>query len=144
MLDRLRDAGRQQPTLLAYAGSGRAALLRLRSDAALASELPDVPASIAKLDVVLLHRLLLEKTLGISREAVRDEKHVRYAREAADAAGQVDRGEAQAAFLLNPTPIRDVWDNALAGNVLPQKSTDFYPKLLSGLAAYGLDHPAGK
>jgi uncharacterized protein (DUF1015 family) len=142
-LGRLRTSGQSQPTLLAYAGAGRSALLRLRREAALASELPDVPAGIAKLDIVLLHRLLLEKTLGISREAVRDEKHVRYAREATDAAEQVARGEAQAAFLLNPTPIRDVWDNALAGNVLPQKSTDFYPKLLSGLAAYWLDHPAG-
>lgn len=143
MLDRLRDSGRQQPALLAYAGAGRTALLRLRRDAALSNELPDLAAGLTRLDVVLLHRLLLEKSLGISREAVRDEKHVRYAREATEAAGQVDRGEAQVAFLLNPTPIRDVWDNALAGNVLPQKSTDFYPKLLSGLTAYWLDHPAG-
>ncbi|HET7840374.1 MAG TPA: DUF1015 family protein, partial [Terriglobia bacterium] len=143
LVAKLRESGANQPALAAYAGRGRAALLRLRREAPLSSELGDVAAGIRRLDVVLLHRLLLERALGISRQAVRDEKHVRYAREAEDAAGQVDRGDAQVAFLLNPTPIRGVWENALAGNVLPQKSTDFYPKLLSGLTAYWLDHPAG-
>jgi uncharacterized protein (DUF1015 family) len=45
-------------------------------------------------------------------------------------------------FLMNPTPIATVWENALAGQPLPQKSTDFYPKLLSGLTTYWLDNPA--
>ncbi len=143
VIQSLRDSGSKQPTLVAYAGRDRTALLRLRGDAPLASALADVPEGLLRLDVVLLHRLLLEKALGISREAVRDERNVRYARETEDAAGQVNRGEAQLAFLLNATPVRDVWENALAGRVLPQKSTDFYPKLLSGLAAYWLDHPAG-
>jgi uncharacterized protein (DUF1015 family) len=143
VLDRLRSSGQDRPTLAAYAGRESCALLRSRRDADLARALPDVPPEIAKLDVVLLHRLLLERVLGVTRQAVRKETNVRYAREAEDAAGQVDRGEAQLAFLLNPTPVRDVWENALAARVLPQKSTDFYPKLLSGLTAYWLDHPAG-
>jgi uncharacterized protein (DUF1015 family) len=143
LLERLRSSGLERPTLAAYAGRDQRALLRLRRDADLASTLPGVPAELAPLDVVLLHRLLLEKALGISREAIREERNVRYAREAEEATGQVDRGEAQLAFLLNPTPVRDVWENALAQRVLPQKSTDFYPKLLSGLTAYWLDHPAG-
>jgi uncharacterized protein (DUF1015 family) len=48
----------------------------------------------------------------------------------------VDRGEAQAAFLLNPVPVQQVADIALGGDVMPQKSTDFYPKLMSGIAIY--------
>jgi uncharacterized protein (DUF1015 family) len=44
---------------------------------------------------------------------------------------------------MNPTPIAAVYENALAGVPLPQKSTDFYPKLLSGLTVYWLDNPAG-
>lgn len=139
----LAQSGRERPTLAAYAGRGKGVLLRLRADANLANALPDIAPSLAKLDVVLLHRLLIEGALGISREAVRDLKCIRYEREAADACARVDRGEAQACFLLNATPVGDVWENALAGRVLPQKSTDFYPKLLSGLTVYWLDHPAG-
>ena len=67
------------------------------------------------------------------------EKNIRYHRDAAEALAAVDSGAAQIAFLLNPMPARQVYDLALAGNVLPQKSTDFYPKLLSGLAIYRLD-----
>ena len=126
-----------------FAAGGKSVLLHLHADANLANALPDIAPSLARLDVVLLHRLLIEGALGVSRESVRDLTCLRYEREAADALAQVDRGEAQACFLLNATPVSDVWENALAGRVLPQKSTDFYPKLLSGLTVYWLDHPAG-
>jgi uncharacterized protein (DUF1015 family) len=143
LLEGLARGGRDRPTLAAYAGRGKVALLRLRPDADLTGALPGLPASLARLDVVLLHRLLLGRVLGVSPQAVRDEKCLRYARQAEDALSQVDGGAAQLAFLLNPTPVREVWENALQGRVLPQKSTDFYPKLLSGLTVYWLDHPAG-
>jgi uncharacterized protein (DUF1015 family) len=64
------------------------------------------------------------------------EKNVGYEREMEAAIAHVDRGEAQLAFLLNPVRVQHVADIALAGDVLPQKSTDFYPKLLSGVAIY--------
>jgi uncharacterized protein (DUF1015 family) len=51
----------------------------------------------------------------------------------------VDKGAAQVCFLLNPVSVEQVTGMALAGEVLPQKSTDFYPKLLSGLTLYRLD-----
>jgi uncharacterized protein (DUF1015 family) len=86
--------------------------------------------------VVLLHRLILDKGLGITAEAVAAEKNVGYARAMEAAIARVDRGEAQVAFLLNPARIQQVTDIALGGDVLPQKSTDFYPKLLSGVAIY--------
>ena len=50
-----------------------------------------------------------------------------------EAVATVDRGEAEAAFLLRPTRIEDVWEVARRGDVMPQKSTFFYPKLTSGL-----------
>ena len=143
LVARLAEAGREAPSLLAYAGSGRAALLRPRSDLDFAAALPELPAGLRRLDVVILHRLLLEQVLGIDRQAVREEKNLRYVREADDALRQVESGQAQVAFLMNATPVEDVWANALAGNPLPQKSTDFYPKLLSGLTIYWLDNPAG-
>jgi len=74
---------------------------------------------------------------------VREEKNLTYHREFPAAAGEVAKGQAQLCLLLNPTPVEAVRDNALAGLTLPQKSTDFYPKLLSGLAIYWLDNPAG-
>ncbi len=140
---RLAEAGRHGPALIAYAGAGKLALLRLRADLDLAAALGDVPAGLRRLDVVILHRLLLERALGIDRQAVREEKNLRYVRELDAALAQVDRGQAQLALLMNPTPVEAVWENALAGNPLPQKSTDFYPKLLSGLTAYWLDNPTG-
>jgi uncharacterized protein (DUF1015 family) len=91
------------------------------------------------LDVVQLHKCLLEGVLKISEEAIRNQQNVSYCREAADALSQVQRGEAQVAFLMNPARMEQVRDIAFAGEVLPQKSTDFYPKLLSGLTIYALE-----
>jgi uncharacterized protein (DUF1015 family) len=78
--------------------------------------------------------------LGISEEAVREEKHIEYVRGLDAAYGQVREGGAGIAFLLEPTTIEQVADVAFSGGVMPQKSTDFYPKLLSGLTIYKLKH----
>jgi uncharacterized protein (DUF1015 family) len=100
--------------------------------------LPDVPEPQRELDVVLLDRLMLEKGLEITPEDVASEKNVGYERETDAAIAAVDAGRVQIAFLLNPVPVKQVIDIALSGNVMPQKSTDFYPKLLSGIAIYRL------
>jgi hypothetical protein len=144
LAESLAQAGRARPTFGVCAGSDKVARLSLRREIDLAELLPDVPAPLRQLDVVLLHRLLLEKVLGIDRQAVREEKNLRYVRELTGAVDEVIGGRAQLSFLMNPTPIEAVRDNAFAGHVLPQKSTDFYPKLLSGLTAYWLDQPDGK
>jgi uncharacterized protein (DUF1015 family) len=91
------------------------------------------------LNVVQLHKLLLEDVLGISEEAIRNQIHVRYVRDAGEAIDQTRRGQADVSFLMNPVRMQQVRDIAFAGEVLPQKSTDFYPKLLSGLTAYSLE-----
>jgi len=92
-----------------------------------------------ELDVVQLHKVLLEGVLGLSEESIRRQTNLRYVRAADDAIQQVRSGKAQAAFLMNPVRMEQVRDIAFAGGVLPQKSTDFYPKLLSGLTIYALD-----
>ena len=140
-LERLARAGREGPAFGAYAGRGKLALLRLRSDYDLESALNVLPATLRRLDVILLHHLILEEILRIDPQAVREERNLTYHREFSAAAAAVTRGEAQLCLLLNPTPVQAVRDNALAGLTLPQKSTDFYPKLLTGLAIYWLDHP---
>jgi uncharacterized protein (DUF1015 family) len=119
-----------------YPGNGAFFLFLLKRDADLEAAMPDVSEAQRGLDVVLLHRLMLEKGLGITAEAVTAEKNVSYEREMDAALAHVDRGEAQAAFLLNPVPVQQVADIALGGDVMPQKSTDFYPKLMSGIAIF--------
>lgn len=91
------------------------------------------------LDVVQLHKCLLEQVLGISEAAIRDQTNVTYIRDASEALNSVRSGQANVAFLMNPVRMEQVRDIAFAGEVLPQKSTDFYPKLLSGLAIYALE-----
>jgi len=127
-----------------YAGGGAFYLFALRRGLDLENALPEVSPAQRGLDVVLLHRLILEKGLSVTPEAVVAEKNVAYEREMDAAIAAVDRGEAQVSFLLNPVAAQQVVDIALGGGVLPQKSTDFYPKLLSGLAIFRVEGHAGK
>ena len=92
-----------------------------------------------ELDVRVLHERLLGKVLGIGEEAVRNEQYLRYIRGLDAAVKEARKGSAQIAFLLKPTSIQQVADTSFSGGVMPQKSTDFYPKLLSGLTIYKLD-----
>lgn len=139
----LERAGREQPAIAAYSGPKHSVLLRLRQDVDLNRALAEVPETLRRLDLVLLHDLVFEKVLSINREDVREQKYLRYLRDLNSALNEVAEGRAQIAFLMNPTPIQAVCENAFAGLVLPQKSTDFYPKLLSGLTAYWMDNPSG-
>jgi uncharacterized protein (DUF1015 family) len=101
--------------------------------------LPDVPPRRRRLDMVVLHEGILAQVLGVSGDAVKAGEYVTYAREAADALAPVLSGDAQIAFLVHPVTLEQLRSNTFAGEVMPQKSTDFYPKLLSGLAIYALD-----
>lgn len=92
-----------------------------------------------ELDVRVLHEQILRDVLGISDEAVREEKNLRYIRGLEPAAAEVRDGGAQVAFLLQPTSIEQVAGVSFGGGVMPQKSTDFYPKLLSGFTIYRLE-----
>ena len=98
----------------------------------------------ASLDVVQLHKFALEELLGLQEETVRAGSHVRYLREAHEALQQVGCGNADVAFLIKPVTLEQMKDISLNLEVMPQKSTDFYPKLLSGLAMYALgEHKSG-
>jgi len=130
---------RQRHAIGVYAGGGAFYLFVLRRGLDLAQVLPDVSEAQRKLDVVLLHKLLIEKCLKITAEAVVAEQHITYQRDMNEAIAAVDRGEAQLACLLNAVHVQEVIQIALGGDVMPQKSTDFYPKLLSGLVIFKLD-----
>ncbi len=114
-------------------------LLTLREGANLAQLLPSVSPLQRELDVVLLHEGILEPALGITPQAVTAEANLTYEREALAALDAVDSGRAQISFLLNPCDVEQVMKIATSGEVMPQKSTDFYPKLMSGITMYRVD-----
>lgn len=113
-------------------------LLRARPEVA-AAALAALPEPQRQLDISSLHTIVLDRLLGLDAEKVREQTNLRYLRDAAEAVDQVRRGEANIAFLTNPVTMEQLREVAFAGSVMPQKSTDFYPKLLSGLAIYALD-----
>jgi uncharacterized protein (DUF1015 family) len=86
-----------------------------------------------ELDVAILHRLILEELLGLSAADMAAETHIRYSHDAAEALQSVRSGQAQVAILLNATRVRQVCAVAQADEQMPQKSTYFYPKLITGL-----------
>ncbi len=114
-------------------------VLTMRPQADIAQILPGLSPLQRQLDVVLLHQGILEPALGITPHAVASEANLAYEREAAAALEVIDRGGAQVAFLLNPVDVDLVMRVATSGEVMPQKSTDFYPKLLSGITMYRVE-----
>ena len=90
-----------------------------------------------RLDVSILHSIFIEKILGISQRSIED--HLHYAREHELAMDGVDKGRYQLACLMNSTKKEEVCKIAENLEHMPQKSTDFYPKLISGLVAFDLD-----
>jgi uncharacterized protein (DUF1015 family) len=133
----LRERGRDGTVLLAVTAS-RAFLLHSPKSSGTQFFAAQSPRQQA-LDVVQLHKCLLEGVLKLSEESIRNQQNLSYLRDASEALSLVRSGAANIAFLMNPCPVRQVRDVAFAGEVMPQKSTDFYPKLLSGLCAYALD-----
>jgi uncharacterized protein (DUF1015 family) len=100
---------------------------------------PEITDRQAQLDVVQLHRLVFEDLLSLTHESIANLENIRYLRSAEEAVEQVRSGAADMAFLIKPVTLDQLRDISLSGDVMPQKSTDFYPKLLSGLAIYALD-----
>jgi len=132
----LREAGHVGTAILAATASQ---VWLLHTPKAPASMFPGLSIRQQALDVVQLHKVLLEKALGLSEESIRDQQNLTYVRDAAEALTTVRSGNANIVFLMNPCRMSQIRDIAFGGEVLPQKSTDFYPKLLSGLAIYALD-----
>jgi hypothetical protein len=151
LLDALRDAFDIRPATadalrvrFASGGAGGAgrfgvwtrhggAVATVRASA-LSSLAGGVPSAARRLDVALLGAAL-ERVAGIDADAMAGGERVVFTKSAADAIAAVDEGRdgADAAFLLEPTPVASILEVARAGEVMPQKSTYFYPKALTGL-----------
>jgi uncharacterized protein (DUF1015 family) len=128
----------QQSTAFVAVTRSGAFLLRARPEP-VAAALASLPERQRQLDLSCLHSIVLDRLLGLDAEKVREQTNLRYLRDAAEAVEQVRRGEADIAFLTNPVSMEQLREVAFAGDVMPQKSTDFFPKLLSGLTIYALE-----
>jgi uncharacterized protein (DUF1015 family) len=127
----------QGTAFIAATGDGNY-LLTAKPDA-IAAALKDISPRQRQLDVVQLHSIILDRLLGLDQETITRLGNVSYIREASEATALVASGQADIAFLIKPITLDQLRDISLSGDVMPQKSTDFYPKLLSGLAIYALD-----
>lgn len=131
---RLKQQGEEGHALGLYAGGNIFYLLSLRDEHVMDRFFPQkTPNALKTLDVSILHRLVLEGLLGITIEAQEQQLNLKYVKGFDEAFELVQVGEFPLAFLMNPTRMIEVREVANAGEKMPQKSTYFYPKLLSGL-----------
>lgn len=98
-----------------------------------------IPDVFKSLDVTVLHSLIFGKILGLSAKSQEDQENLIYVKGVDEAMKALGQGKCQMAFLLHPTKIEQVKAVAQAGYVMPQKSTYFYPKLLTGLVINPID-----
>ena len=116
-----------------YCGKGEWYLLTLKDIDVMAKVLPDVSKASQQLDVSVLHSLILEKTMGIDKENMANQVNLTYTKFFEEAIVGVDRGDFCCSFILNPTRVTEIRDVAAAGEKMPQKSTYFYPKMITGM-----------
>ena len=95
--------------------------------------LPDLSEASRQLDVSVLHTLILERILGIDKKNMAEQRNLTYTKFFEEAILGVDKGEFQCSFILNPTRVTESRDVADEGEKMPQKSTYFYPKMITGM-----------
>lgn len=129
-LSRRPEAG---TTFGLYRG-GTLTVLRLRKGYDIRRHLrPGTPSLVEELDVTILHQVIFQGLLGLDEQGLVQEGRIRFFSKPEEAAQEVEVGRGAAAFFLRPSRIDQVWRIATAGQRMPQKSTNFYPKLISGL-----------
>lgn len=117
-----------------YLGKGNFYTFKLRDEQTITQKMPsDKSQAWRKLDVSVLQKLILENLMSIDQETVAGGEVVKYTRDAQEAVQAVDEGRCNMSFLMNPTLITEVTEVAANGEKMPQKSTFFYPKLITGL-----------
>ncbi|HCA04876.1 MAG TPA: DUF1015 domain-containing protein, partial [Ruminococcaceae bacterium] len=122
-----------------YVGRGEWYLLVLKDINVMAKALPELSAASQQLDVSVLHTLILEKVMGIDKENMANQINLTYTKFFEEAVMKVDKGEFQCSFILNPTRVTEIRDVAAAGEKMPQKSTYFYPKMITGMVMNDLN-----
>ena len=134
--DYLADASQENPRCGFY--DGTYTVMQLKSLDVMADLLPRRSSDFRQLDVTVLHELIIERVMGLSKESVIRRENLTYLRDPNPGLEDVDNGKANFIFLLNPTRIEHVRACTAVGERMPQKSTDFFPKVPSGLVALPL------
>ncbi|MBE6688163.1 MAG: DUF1015 domain-containing protein [Ruminococcaceae bacterium] len=116
-----------------YTGKDYYYLCRIKDESIVKQKLADKSEAYCSLDVTALHTLILEEVFGIDKENMAKQINLTYTRDFSEAIEKVKDGTFQCSFILNSTKIHQIKDVALAGEKMPQKSTYFYPKLITGL-----------
>jgi uncharacterized protein (DUF1015 family) len=133
-MDELAKRGRKKHVFGLYTQEKSLYFLTIKNMNQAKSRMPkEMSDSWKKLDVALLDHLVLSQMLGIKEDDRRSQNNINYTRDGEWATARVDDGSHQLAFLLNPTKVQEVVAVAMAGDKMPQKSTYFYPKLLTGM-----------
>ncbi len=114
-------------------GGGKIALMTLKSTEPLCQMYPDASDALRGLDVTVLHSLILERVMKIDKENMANQINLTYTRDQSEAIAAVRSGKANCCFIMNPTRVSEISAVATAGEKMPQKSTYFYPKLITGL-----------
>ena len=114
-------------------------VLRLRDGETMQQLAPEMSAELRGLDVTTLHVLLMEHILGVSTRNAVNTDTVAYTHDAEAAVAEVENGGCQAAFILNPPSAGEMIDVSLTGDKMPQKSTYFFPKLVTGLVIHKVE-----
>ncbi|TAL17144.1 DUF1015 domain-containing protein [bacterium] len=134
LLDRMKALrGKRHAFGLAVKGSSSLYLLSLKESVDLNEMFKSRAPAMRKLDVTILHGLIIEKLLGVDEKAQEEQKNLKYVKDAGELHRRVKAGEADLGFFMNPTPVAQVKEAAEAGERMPQKSTYFFPKLVTGL-----------
>ena len=108
-------------------------LLTLREDVSSILDEFAIPDVLKKLDLTVLHKVLLTKEFGFTQEQQMAQDGIKYIKQESEAFDLVDLGKAEASFIMAYPKIKDIKNISEAGFRMPQKSTYFYPKLLSGI-----------
>lgn len=122
-----------------YCGDSSYKLLVLKDTNIIKKLLPNASTATQQLDVTILHTLILEKIFGIDAENMAKQINLTYTKIFDEAISSVQQGNSQCAFILNPTRVSEIREVASNGEKMPQKSTYFYPKMITGLVMNQLE-----
>jgi uncharacterized protein (DUF1015 family) len=114
-------------------------LLTLRNEEDMDVLLPEKSPAYRRLDVSILHHLVIDKLLGIKMATHKQGLNIEYIKDAGEAVAHVKNGTAEIVFFMNPTKVNDVKEVASVGERMPQKATYFYPKLVTGLVMHKIE-----
>jgi uncharacterized protein (DUF1015 family) len=131
--------GKSTAFLMVTAEDQRARILTLRDEAALSGANLPRNENLRALDVTVLHGVVFQGLLGLSLESQEKQENLHYVKDSGEAVARTLSGECQVAFLANPTPMWQVQAVAESGEVMPQKSTWFHPKIPAGLVMRAVD-----